>query len=315
MIKRLSALPGVVAVAGASAAPFTRTAAPASVIEGGVPEVAHDVQRRDITEDYFRALGIPILAGRPLVAADRDIGVPYWVVVSNALASRLSGGTAVGKRLSWGGSPLEIVGIVEDVKHQKASEDESPAIYLLNFRLEQINYLLVRTSGDVRPHLPAIRRAIIEANPAVQVTSTVAMGDLTSEAMASERFLAFISTAFGATALGLAAVGLFGLTSYLVARRQREIAVRMALGANRTDIRRLVVLDVTGIISVGLIVGLPAAVVTVHLLRSLLFGVSALPLGVFVSGFVTLAAAAAAAVSNPVRRAGQVNIVQALRSD
>ncbi len=316
VVHRLETLPGVISAAAANVAPFSGTASAATLREPGDASASDiQVQWRAVTEGYFRTLRIPILSGRALLASDRDYGQPYWAVLSSDGQRQLNSDGMIGKELLWGqSSPLRIIGIAGQVQHQPSDRlFGSPALYLINFRVDQVGCFLVRTSGDPRELLPAIRQTI-EADGSVKVTSTAAMADIVADSMAEERFRALLTILFGAIALVLAAVGLFGLMSYHVTRRRQEIAIRMALGADTSRIRRLVMRDAAIIVAAGIAIGLPVALAAFQLLRTVLAGVQPQPMRAVAIGAATLCLAAAAAVVLPVLRAARVEPGHLLRN-
>jgi putative ABC transport system permease protein len=317
LLDRLRGLPGVVAVTASSGAPFA----------GGTTRVFQFQERdapadsginfgmRIVTEDYFSVLGLPLLAGRPFSSEDRAAAPAEPVIVSLAAESRLRGGAALGTELSAGLGRYRVVGVVGDSLDRKASIDarSTPTLYVLNLDAQQVGYVLLRATGDVRHLLPLMRQTLEAADPAVRVVRTAVMTDLVAASLSEERFRLFISSMFGVAALVLAAVGLFGLTSDRLARRRQEIAVRRALGAHASHIRYLVVRDTVMAVAAGIGLGLLASAGTVRVMGSLLHGVPAIPVAIWTGGILALVLAALAAVLLPVISAGRVDTGQILR--
>jgi len=313
LAERLAALPGVIGAAGVSAAPFTVTAPVATLADPEGRVDPQTLQWRDVTSDFFKTMGIPIVAGRGFIPSDRAIGTPYWAIVSLEQERRL-GGNAVGKRFTWAGYPLEIVGVVGDIQQRKASDTELPALYFLNLRADRIGYFLIRTSVDPRSLSASVRNAVDDFDSSIQVTTTSAMTDLVADSMADERFRGLLSTVLASVALVLASVGLFGLTSYAVANRRQEIAIRTALGARSVDIRRLVLRDAALTVTFGLGAGLPISYAVALITRSMLFGVPLVPVGALLLAVVGLCVAAAMAVAVPILRAAHIDAAKLLRT-
>jgi ABC-type antimicrobial peptide transport system permease subunit len=161
--------------------------------------------------------------------------------------------------------------------------------------------------------LPAIREEIRQFDPTIVVTATTTMTDLLAATVEQERFRAMVASVFGSAALGLAAVGLYGLAARRAAERRREIAVRVALGAERRDIRSLVRREALITLAIGLAAGLPCAAIASQATRAFLFGVSAAEPRVFVAAAITLAVVAMVATVVPARRAASVDPMRVLR--
>jgi putative ABC transport system permease protein len=317
LLDQLRRLPGVVAVAASSGAPFTGgTARVFQFREADAPsDSGINFGMRIVTEDFFSVIGLPLVAGRPFNAEDRAAGATEPVIVSRAAQSRLRSGAAVGAELSAGVGRYRIVGVVGDSLDKKASIDVrgTPTLYVLNLEAQQVSYVLVRATGDVRRLLPMLRQRLEAADPAVRVVRTAALTDLVAASLSEERFRLFISSMFGVAALVLAAVGLFGLTSDRLARRRQEIALRRALGAHASHIRYLVVHDTVIAVAVGLCAGLMASAGALRVMGSLLHGVPAVPVTIWAGGVLALVLAASAAVLLPVISAGRVDTGQILR--
>jgi putative ABC transport system permease protein len=317
LLERLASLPGVTSVAGASGAPFLGTARVATVREATAQKSEeHFVEWRTVTENYFSTMEIPIIRGRSLAAVDRALGEPYWVVVSDGEERKLTGGHALGKQLAWGvSSRVEVIGVAGSVQHRKSEHaDTFPVMYLINFRVEATPTFLIRTSADPRDLLVVVRQTIEEHDQTVKVISTDMMSDLVAESRADERFRAALATLFGCVALAIAAVGLFGLTSYLLSTRRQELAIRLALGSRRSGVQRLLLRDAAVVVLGGMALGIPAAIAVYLSLRSLFFGLPAIPLNALLLGAMALSVAAVAAVATPVIRAGRLDPGRLLRN-
>jgi ABC-type antimicrobial peptide transport system permease subunit len=236
------------------------------------------------------------------------------VVVSQELEQRLFGGDAVGRRLQGAQTSYEVVGVVSDVRQQGYSDDNLAVVYRL-LRGARATHILVRTAGDVGGALPSIRQTIEGHDTPMFVTSIAPLEAIVGDTIAIERSRAMLSGAYGLVALLLAAVGLYGLAARLAAECRREIGIRVALGAGRRHIRRLVMADAWIIIAIGVVVGAPAAVVLSGLAEGLLYGVAPAAPHVLVTAALALAVAALVATVVPAARANRVDPAVTLRDE
>jgi putative ABC transport system permease protein len=270
-----------------------------------------------VTPDFFRVLEIPLLRGRPLEAGDRA-GEPGVAVVNQRAGELLwPGQEPLGKRLRIADGPwLTVVGVVGDVVRSPFARGESPFLYVSAAQRDERGLrVLIRFRGDpatLATTLKAVARTIDPDEPVEDVmTLEAALAQWVSPA----RFMLYLLGALGAVALLLASFGIYGVMSYHVARRSRELGIRMALGAESGDLRRYVVRRGLRLALAGAIIGLPAALGLTGLLRSVLFAVS--PGDPLVFGAVTLllVAMAAAACWAPARRATRVDPLGVMRSE
>jgi len=323
VLTRLSSLPGVRSVAGVNAAPFVATPAQSRVRDARQPP-GHEipVARLNVTQDYFAAVGLPIVRGRGF--ADADSLESRRIIVSRELDQRLFNGQAVGQRIavrSSGAAPdllYEIIGVVENAKQRGYADDAGAAMYVhdregVTIANTSVGQYVLRTSGDAAALVPLVREAFRSGDPPIAVTAVRTMDDLAAESVAEPRFRATLATAFGAAALLLAAVGLYGLATRRVEERRREISVRIALGAQRSDVRRLVLTDTLRTLLIGLAIGVPAAFTASQTLRALLFGVSPSAPHTFALASAVLALTAIVATIVPARRAAAADPIAALK--
>jgi hypothetical protein len=320
VLDRLSTIPGVTHVAGASAVPFVsvaRTLGRPLEADRSAEGVSY---QSVVTERYFELMGMRIIEGRGFNAFDRLGG--HALVVSREYQRRQGQSKAIGSRpsITWGTQPgqrveWEVVGVVEDVTQRDFSDGDAVVSYELNRQMAGITRFVVRTSGDPSAVLPLMRQVIRDVDPQIVVTATQSLESLAAESVAEERFRAMLSIAYGGAALLLAAVGLYGLASRRAAERTREFGVRVALGARPADVRRLVLRDAWIIVGLGLAAGLPAAYGASQVTRSFLFGVSPTAPHIFVLGSAVLAAATLVATWLPARRASRVDPMLALRAE
>ena len=284
---------------------------------------------RTVHPEYFAAMRLRLRAGRLL--DDRDTGTSQPVLVVNrSFAEQYLGQDPIGRRLPlslYRKADWEIVGVVEDMKQGgletagivTTNDAAQPEIFSSYRQFGEMRassiFLVARTDGDPAAIIPALRALVRERAPALVVESIMTMEDRVAASLARPRAYALVLTAFAMSALAIAAVGLFGVLSYSVAQRAREIGVRTALGARTADIVRLVLGSALRITAAGLCAGLAAAFVLSQLLSKVLFGVQPWDPTTFLLVPLVLAAAAALACIVPARRAARIDPWRALRSD
>jgi hypothetical protein len=314
VLSELTALPGVVSSAAVSAAPFTRPAPSVQVRDATrSTNDAIAAQYHVVSHRYLATMGIRLLRGRDFDPSDQNNPAVRPVMVSSELERLAFGGDAVGKALVWDDFEYPVVGVIDNVKQLGASEVGLAAFYGLEYTAGSVDALLVRSRDESPDILPAIRRVIDQYDPHMLVTSTSAMTELVAASMTGERFRAVLSGAFAVVAFLLAAIGLFGLVGHLVAERQREIGVRIALGASPADVRGLVLRDACVILGGGFVIGLPAAYGAASVVRSLFDGVPITDASPVLVAAVALSFAAVAAVIGPMIRATRVDPVHTLK--
>jgi putative ABC transport system permease protein len=268
-----------------------------------------------VSEGYFATVGIPLLKGRLFDATDRDSA--RSVIISAALAAKyFPGEEAIGQGLQVFGSPLQVVGIVGDVHQQELSKQAEPAIYLpLSAYPSPHLTLVVRGDSDPIGLVGSVREQARAINPSVPVINPRSMEDVLGESLAQQRFSATLLAFFAIAALGLAVLGLYGVISFGVARRSREIGVRLAIGAAPTRVLGMVIREGMALCLTGVGLGLLGALILGRLLAGLVFGVSATdPLTLLAVGGL-LAAAAVLASWIPARRATRVDPAVVLRAE
>jgi predicted permease len=324
LLERLRHLPGVVQVAGADQLP------PAGGPWNGVhrgdrpPQSSSDLvpaTRRTVTPGFFQAMRIPLLAGRDVAPTDAR-GSPPVTVISQALARRLfPGENPVGRILTlpWGdGIPLQIVGVAGDVRDFGVAAEFRPAFYLADAQLGSgapMLRLVIRTGGEPRALLPSVRAAVRGLEKDAVLFSAGTMTDRLSQTMARNRFSVALNGVFAAMAVFLAAFGLYGLMAFLVGRRAHEIGIRVALGAQRANIYRLVLGQGLVLALAGILGGAAVALAATRFLGRELYGIGATDPLTFLLAALLLAAAAVLACWLPARRAARVDPMVALRAD
>jgi putative ABC transport system permease protein len=327
----LAALPGVESVGVVSALPLSGVSATIPfTIEGraAAPDEAMLADYRLVSTGYFRALRIPVLAGREFTERD-SADTAHVALVSQRLARRYwPDGSPLGAHLQIddndrGPRPVEIVGVVGDVKHLGLDEEPAPHIYLPIHQTDEDaviwltnnQYWLLRTAVDPLTLSTAVRRAIQAVDREVPASSIRTMEDYLAASVAPRRFNLWLLTIFAGAALVLAATGLYGVISCGVTQRRREIGIRMALGAQGGDVLRLVIGQGMAMTLWGVTLGLLAALGMTRLMKSLLFAVSATDPLTFLLTTWLLTVVALLACWIPARRAMKVDPMVALRDE
>jgi putative ABC transport system permease protein len=282
-LAHVRAAPGVERAGAISSAPLQRTGANVIRVDGAPepdPSARPEVSARAVAGDYFQALHIPLLQGRLLDT--RDTGTaPYVVVISESLARRLFGArAAVGERIrfdGWQDRPWTIVGVVGDVKTNAMDEAPVPSVYYSHLQGAANRMSLVARGSDAATLVALIRREARALDPdaAVYRAGTMVQYIAASPAVSSRQYVLALLGAFAIGALVLAGVGVYGVIAYTVSQRDREMAIRMALGAGADQVLSLVLHHGLRLAAVGVGVGTACALGVIRVLSSLLFGVSA----------------------------------------
>ena len=316
--QRLKAIPGVVAIGGTSALPLSGMDGRRGVgIEGRepTPDTPTRAHPRSVTPDYFRAIGIQVIAGRAFSSADRS-GSPLVVIVNDTMARRYwPGQSAIGRRVALADSEWrEVVGVVRDVRHWGLDRTVNPELYLPQAQMPSSALVFtLRTSVPPQSIAGAVREQLRAVDADLPLSKVRTMEDVAAESVAARSASMRVLAVFGALALILAAAGIYGVMAHLVAIRSNEIGVRMTLGARPADVMRLILREGVIQAAVGLAIGLTGAVLVMRSFRSLLYEVSpADPMTLAVVGVVLLTTALVACAL-PARRAMKVDPVAALR--
>jgi len=320
--ERVQSLPGVAGVGIVNILPLQGGNTTRVVVEGDpLPPPGQEIEAniRTVNESYFQTLGVPLIAGR--MFDDRDkADAPGVVIIGKTTADKIFGGRdPVGRRLSYAGinSPPElIVGVVSDLKITGLDEALKPVIYY-PFRQSpsQGTNLVVRTSGEPNAMAGAIRDETRSLEPEVAIFNVRAMQDLISDspAASTRRFPALLISVFGGLALLLSSIGIYGVVSYSVSQQIHHIGVRMALGAQASDILKMVLKQGVFLAMVGLAIGVVSALALMRLLRTLLFEVQTYDVATFAVVGTLLFGVALLACYLPARRATKVDPLEALR--
>jgi putative ABC transport system permease protein len=265
---------------------------------------------------YFAAMNIPLERGRVFTDEDRA-GAPQRLVINQTLARQFfPNEDPIGKHLKvwWGPVNAEIIGVVGDVRQAALGKDPKPGLFLptLQFPTSPVN-LVVRTHGDPKQLSNAIQAQVHSLDHDLPISDVKTMDEYVSSSVSSSRFNTILLAAFAALALLMACVGIFGVVSYSVAQRTREIGVRRALGANAGSVMRLVLTQGMTLSAIGVAIGLVGAFAVTRVLSSLLFGVTPTDSITFIGVAVILTAVAFLASFLPARRAAKVDPMVALR--
>jgi putative ABC transport system permease protein len=319
--ERIATIPGVEAVGAISYLPLNGGLASRDSfkIPGQPPPAPGQepaVEVRVVTPPYFQAMGIPLLKGRLL--NERDLKETRVLLINETLAKKYFPNTdPVGKQLevSWDGSgPDEIVGVVGDIREGALSKEPEPAIYWSHPREPYSGMaLVIRANGDASPLITAVQKEIRSLDPEQPVSDVRTMEQVIARSIARPRFNTLLLSIFAGVALLLASVGLYGVMNYSATQRTHEVGIRMALGATRTDIMRLVVGNGMTLTLIGIGIGVAASLILTRVMTSLLFGVTATDIPTFLGVSAVLAAVALIANYIPARRATRVDPVIALR--
>ena len=315
----IGSLPGVEAVSVASNLPLSDDWTIGFRIEGEDQNTYHTSSNTWVSNDYFRAMGIQLLAGRGITEDDRD-GVTPVVVISESFARKFwPGEDPIGKRIRWGGWGVEwltVVGVVADVKAASLEKEPAPASYMPIFQVKRTRrnvVFIARTLGDPAALVSAMRDRIRAVDEELPVYDVRTMNNVIAESVEQRRFAMLLISIFAAVALLLASVGLYAVMSNLVAQRTREIGIRVALGARGVDVLTLIVRQGALFTLTGVALGLACSFALTRTMESLLFGVSATEPLVFIVIPLLLTGVALAACLAPARRATKVDPMVALR--
>jgi putative ABC transport system permease protein len=325
LLERLHQVPGVESVAVTEALPpRALTWSDSFVIEGQSDDEAESnpaVTTPTVSPAYFRALGIPVLRGRVFTERDRTDSTPVTVISAEMARRYFTGVDPIGRRIkiSGTGSPdntrYEIIGIVGNVKYTGLNASDEPVYYRAFAQAANMrNNLIVRSSTGARI-MADVRRAIQEQDAAAVINQVTTMEEAVAESIAGPRFHMLLIGMFGAVALMLAATGIYGVMAYSVAQRTHEMGLRLALGAERGDVMRMVLAQAARLAAAGIVMGLGGALMLTSWMSTLLFGVKATDPATFAGVATGLAAIALIASALPARRAMRIDPIVALRQD
>jgi predicted permease len=322
---RLEALPGVESAGGVTALPLSNFFAWGPItIEGRAPQPGEafiNADQRTVGGRYFETMQIPLLQGRFFTEQD-TADQPRAVIVDARLARDLfPGENPVGRRLKYGDaasqSPWEtIVGVVGDVSQYALGADSRIALYRpITQSGARSQFVVVRTTGDARALAPDVTRVVRGIDAELPIYRMMPMDDRIADSLAQRRLVMWMLALFAAVALALAVVGVGGVMAYLVVRGQRDLGIRLALGATPAAVRRLVLQQGLSLAVAGVVIGAAAAWSAGSLLTGLLFGVTARDPITFTTMSLLLLVAACGAVAWPALRASRIDPLISLRHE
>lgn len=321
LLEQVAKLPGVTAAAYGNSVPLSIDQSSTSIFAEGTKDFRASTQKLhatfyQVSPGYFTAIGAPLLAGRDITLAD-NAKAPKVAVVNETFARKLTGSTQdVGKRFIRGDSTIEIVGIVPDGKYQTLTENPEPAVF---FPIAQSSntstVLVVRSRLSSAEMIPAIRQAIANVDASIPVFSISSWQDALGLMLLPARAATIALGIFGALAMMLAVTGIFGLASYTVSKRIRELGIRMALGAQSKEVLRAALGRTFALLLVGSCAGLLLGFAASKLLASIVYQASASDPVVLVAVVATMALAGLASAFLPARRALSIHPMELLREE
>jgi predicted permease len=325
LMEGVARVPGVKAVGGATSRLLTGGRSDGTITLPGAKVAAGrqpDSYFNSITPGYFAALGIPIRAGRDFTWDDWASAREYCLVNQALVDDYLEGQVPIGRQMARGREvtpDIEIVGVVANARYDGVRGEIPRQTFVMagGKRLAAVSQLTVyaRSTGDPRQVMPAIRQQVARVDPNLVISDMRTLDDQLNQRLMNERMLSLLSSGFALLATLLAVVGLYGVLAFVVARRTREVGIRIALGAGRGGIVRLVLREMLLVFAIGLAAGVGAAMLGSRYVQSLLFGVARLDPAVFTISTIALMAVALAAGLVPAWRATRIDPIKALRTD
>jgi putative ABC transport system permease protein len=326
VIEKLSVAPGVIDAGVINTLPLDKGPTTGFRVEGRpieTPDKWPMVNYRDVSPNYFRAMGIPVVQGRAYTERD-NTGAPLVMIINQQTAREIfPDENPIGKRITFGnveqnGQPrwFEIVGVVANVRSLELREEPQAEIYFSTLQdYWPAMSIVVRSSVEPSTLAASVRQVVNEIDKSVPVSQVKTMDRIVSESITQPRFNLFLLGLFGTVAMLLSAAGIYGVTAYTVSQRTHELGIRLALGAQVGDVLKMILGQGMAVIGVGLALGLVAAFALMRLLRSLLFGVGENDPATFVAITIVLLIVALIACYIPARRAKKVDPLEALRAE
>ncbi|HKG48714.1 MAG TPA: FtsX-like permease family protein [Pyrinomonadaceae bacterium] len=315
---RVSSLPGVQAVELCQVVPFSGGGhGGAFTVEGFEHQQSKVAWLRSTTPGYFEAMGMPVLKGRAFESSDTEKSLPV-AIVDETLARRYSpDGDLLGKRIRLGDGPwLTIVGVVPNVKNRKLDEEAWPYVYRPYSQwVRRETMLVVRSSIDPASIVAGIRQEVAKLDPEIPLSDVSTIEQAMNRSLVTARLTNSLLVGFAATALLLAVTGIYGVMSLNVTNRRNEFGIRLALGAQTSNVLKLILGQGLRLAVIGVALGLAGAIAFTRLLQGLLFGISASDPLTFAVIAALLVGVALLACWIPARRATKVDPLEALRSE
>jgi putative ABC transport system permease protein len=276
---------------------------------------------RIVSSDYFKTLGVPLIAGRDFTEQDLIRTQPRRVVISQRIAELLwPGESAIGRQIElWkgqNGSRGEVIGVAGDMRDWGLTEDPTYAVYLPTYGTSlSPAFFVVHSAVPMATVVPLLRSVVAEFDPTIPLSGVQSLDDMVADSVASRRFTMLLLAALAGLALLLAVGGVYGVLSYSVSQRRTEVGVRLALGASTQSVLRLVMVQGLVPVAVGIVLGAAGAVALSRSMASLLFGMTPLDVPTYAGVASLLLTAAALSCYLPAREAMRVDVLQALRED
>jgi len=276
------------------------------------------VHHNAVGTGYFAAMGIPLLAGRTFGPQDTAASQQVAVIGETMARTLFPSGSPIGRRYGRGGpqnaGDIEVIGVVKDVKYNSLEEDPQPGDYLpYTQNVRYLNDFEVRYTGDSAVVVAAIRQTIHDVDHALPISDVMTLDEQVARSTTNQRLVAQLSTFFGLLAVFLSCIGIYGLMSYVITRRTNEIGIRMALGAERSQVLWLVMRESLWLVALGVAIGVPVALAGNRLVSSMLYGLQGSDPVSLLAGVGVLLVVAALAGYLPARRASLVDPMVSLR--
>ena len=320
IIARIANLPGVTAVSAATHLPLSDNRQIGFRLEHAAADDFHWAENSLVAPGYFRVMGIALLQGRDFTDRDTPDSTPVAIINKAMAREYFPGRDPIGQRFQWGNLKLyTIVGVVDDVHISALDADPPPMIYNAMFQTQSgassRTAFLARTTRSGQDLFSEVQQQVWSVDHDLPLYNSTTLAELVSDSVAQRRFTMLLLTAFSAAALLLAAIGLYGVISYLVSQHQRDMALRIALGADRSDIHRMVLMQGARLGIAGCAIGLALSVVGGQLLTTSLYRVSRFDPATLIFMPALLLSVVLLAVYLPARRAASVDPMQALRTE
>jgi predicted permease len=320
MLERIRALPGVASAGGSTQLPLSGRGSILNFAVDDAPPPSEDVNAEigvvSVTPSFFETMGTTLRSGRDFASSDHEEAPAVAIINEAAVRLWFGGESPLGRRVTVGSANPEVIGVVADVLQGDPSVPALPEHYRpYAQRTSRSIRFVVRTAGDPLALVPALRGALRTLDPNLPIADVAPLETLVSSSVARPRFYTSLLTLFAAVGLTLAATGIFGVMSYSVAQRKREISIRMALGARAGEVAGMIVGRAMVLAALGAGLGIAAAIVFGRVLQSQLYGVDPIDPLTLASVVVVLGASAAVASWLPARRGASLDPATALRGD